>query len=66
MSKELIIRNRDNVDEIGYTRDEKQSEHNDLEKKKLWKPIFNRDDNVTKESGRYGGLKDWGFWLSKN
>ncbi len=32
----------------------------------MWKPIFKRDDNVTEESGRYGDLKDWGFWISKN
>ena len=61
MSKELIIRNRENVDEIAYKRDEKQFEYNDLKILKNCENPFSRD--VTEESGRYGDLKDWGFWL---
>ncbi len=39
----MIIRNRDNVDEIAYTRDEKQSEHNDLEIIKNCENPFSRE-----------------------
>ena len=43
MSKELIIRNRENVDEIAYKRDEKQFEHNDLEIIKNCENSFSRE-----------------------
>jgi hypothetical protein len=56
LSKELIIRNRENVDEIAYKRDEKQFEYNDLKILKNCENPFSRD--VTEESGRYGDLKD--------